>query len=105
MKKLNLRDRLLKSGKLHPPKPTRKTKASAADSSDGEGDMSILSEEQKTHIRERYLEVTEHNESFEPEDNDYITQENLRDEFNSLFGVNKSIRSYYRIWNEHEADY
>lgn len=105
MKKLNLRDLWVKSGKLTLPKPSRKARATAVASEDGDGDMSILSEQQREYVKARYTQVTNSNKHLEPNDDGYITQDDLRDEFNSEFGVNKSIRSYYRIWNEHEADY
>lgn len=106
MKKLNIRDLLIKSGKLTAPQPTNtKGRAKASNQCDGEGDMSSLTEEQRLYVQDRYLEVTAHNKHLDINDEGYITQDMLRDEFNSKFGVNKSIRSYYRIWNEDETDY
>jgi len=66
----------------------------------GSKDLCTLTVEQKQHVRTRYFEVLEHNSNLSEHDDDYITQDDLKDEFNELFGVSKSIRSYYRIWNE-----
>lgn len=99
-KKFNLRDRLLSSGKLTVPEPKKRTKR---ESSDGSGDMCSLTEEQKSYARERYHEVNASNSNLTPSDEGYITQDQLRDELNDCFGVDKSIRSYFRIWNQDET--
>lgn len=106
MKKFNLRDRLAASGKLHAPEKTTKTRVSKkARDEDGDGDTTILTDEQREYVKSRYLEVHEDNQKLTPDHADYVTQDMLRDEFNAEFGVTKSIRSYYRIWSENDSDY
>lgn len=88
---------LFNSGKIQPPKKT-----SIPDLA--EGDTNLLTEEQKDYVRKRHNEILLANENLTPNDEGYITQEHLRDELNALFGVNKSVRSYYRIWEYHDSD-
>lgn len=106
MKKFNLRDRLATSGKLHAPeKPIKASTRKKVSAEDGDGDTTVLSDEQRDYVKSRYLEVHEANQLLTPDHADYVTQDMLRDEFNAEFGVSKSIRSYYRIWSENDSDY
>lgn len=94
MKKQNFKG---KFGKLS---NSPKTQKSCTAVSTGDKDTYVFNGEQKSFIRNRYYEVLELNADKSEHDINYITQEDLKNEFNEYFGVNKSIRSYYRIWNE-----
>lgn len=91
MKKQNLKGKFASIGSS----PAKKSKPV----SNHDADMTSFTDEQKQHVIDRYNEITVNNSYLNEHDEAYITQDALRDELNEFFGVNKSVRSYYRIWN------
>ena len=97
MKKQNLKGKFgsIDSSPVKRSKPTENVDA----------DMTQLTDEQKQHVIDRYNEITVNNSYLSEHDEQYVTQEALKDELNEFFGVSKSVRSYYRIWNSVNETY